>query len=30
MYEKAKPWYKQCLEITKKRLGKEHPSAATV
>ncbi|MEH2386054.1 MAG: tetratricopeptide repeat protein [Nostoc sp.] len=29
LYDKAEPWYKQCLEITKKRLGEEHPSVAT-
>ncbi|WP_298920317.1 NB-ARC domain-containing protein, partial [uncultured Nostoc sp.] len=25
LYNQALPWYKQCLEITKKRLGEEHP-----
>ncbi len=28
LYDKAVPWCKQCLEITKKRLGEEHPSVA--
>ncbi|MHC5935962.1 tetratricopeptide repeat protein [Nostoc sp.] len=28
LYDQALPWYKQCLEITKKRLGEEHPSVA--
>ncbi|MGF1980978.1 MAG: tetratricopeptide repeat protein [Nostoc sp. CmiSLP01] len=29
LYDKAKPWYEQCLEITKQRLGEEHPDVAT-
>ena len=29
LYDKGAPWYKQCLEITKKRLGEEHLSVAT-
>ncbi|MBX9256868.1 tetratricopeptide repeat protein, partial [Desmonostoc muscorum CCALA 125] len=29
LYDKAAPWYEQCLEISKKRLGEEHPSVAT-
>ncbi|MEH2320876.1 tetratricopeptide repeat protein, partial [Nostoc sp.] len=28
LYEKAAPWFRQCLEITKKRLGEEHPDVA--
>lgn len=28
LYDKAAPWYQQCLEITKKRLGEEHPHVA--
>ncbi|MFN6565614.1 tetratricopeptide repeat protein [Dendronalium sp. ChiSLP03b] len=28
LYDKAAPWFKQCLEITKKRLGEEHPNVA--
>ncbi|MBD2298604.1 tetratricopeptide repeat protein [Nostoc sp. FACHB-190] len=28
LYDKAAPWYEQCLEITKKRLGEEHPNVA--
>ncbi|MGJ5634439.1 tetratricopeptide repeat protein, partial [Nostoc sp. CALU 1950] len=28
LYDKAAPWFKQCLEITKKRLGEEHPDVA--
>ncbi|KOP23486.1 NB-ARC domain-containing protein [Hapalosiphon sp. MRB220] len=27
-YKQAEPWYKHCLETTKKRLGKEHPDIA--
>ncbi|WP_442994295.1 tetratricopeptide repeat protein [Scytonema sp. PRP1] len=27
-YEQAEPWYKQCLEVTKKRLGEEHRDVA--
>ncbi|PHM06619.1 tetratricopeptide repeat protein [Nostoc sp. 'Peltigera malacea cyanobiont' DB3992] len=29
LYNQAVSWYEQCLEITKKRLGEEHPSVAT-
>ncbi len=29
LYDKARPWYEQCLEITEKRLGEEHPNVAT-
>ncbi len=29
LYDQAEPWYEQCLEITKKRLGEEHPDVAT-
>ncbi|AFY41701.1 tetratricopeptide repeat protein [Nostoc sp. PCC 7107] len=29
LYDKAAPWREQCLEITKKRLGEEHPDVAT-
>ncbi|WP_246275704.1 tetratricopeptide repeat protein, partial [Brasilonema bromeliae] len=29
LYDQAEPWYKQCLEVTKKRLGDEHPDVAT-
>ncbi|NMF63237.1 tetratricopeptide repeat protein, partial [Brasilonema octagenarum] len=29
LYDQAEPWYEQCLEVTKKRLGEEHPSVAT-
>ncbi|MBD2608599.1 tetratricopeptide repeat protein, partial [Scytonema hofmannii FACHB-248] len=28
LYNQALPWYKQCLEVTKKRLGEEHPFVA--
>ncbi|MDZ8088507.1 MAG: tetratricopeptide repeat protein, partial [Nostoc sp. DedQUE12b] len=28
LYNQALPWYEQCLEITKKRLGEEHPNFA--
>ncbi|MBH8563828.1 tetratricopeptide repeat protein [Nostoc sp. CENA67] len=28
LYDKAAPWFEQCLEVTKKRLGKEHPVVA--
>ena len=24
-YDQSEPWYKQCLDITRSRLGKEHP-----
>ncbi|MDZ7967488.1 MAG: tetratricopeptide repeat protein [Nostoc sp. DedSLP03] len=29
LYTQAEPWYQQCLEVTKKRLGEEHPDVAT-
>jgi tetratricopeptide (TPR) repeat protein len=29
LYDKAAPWYEQCLEVTKKRLGEEHLDVAT-
>ncbi|MBD2454382.1 tetratricopeptide repeat protein [Nostoc sp. FACHB-87] len=29
LYDKAAPWYEQCLEIAKKRLGEEHPGVAS-
>jgi tetratricopeptide (TPR) repeat protein len=28
-YEQAEPWHEQCLEVTRRRLGKEHPDVAT-
>ncbi|XHR83485.1 MAG: FxSxx-COOH system tetratricopeptide repeat protein [Gloeotrichia echinulata GP01] len=28
LYNQAEPWYEQCLEETKKRLGDEHPHVA--
>ncbi|MEH2035329.1 tetratricopeptide repeat protein [Nostoc sp.] len=28
LYNQALPWYNQCLEVTKKRLGEEHPFVA--
>ncbi|MFN6581407.1 MAG: tetratricopeptide repeat protein [Aulosira sp. ZfuVER01] len=28
LYDQAKPWREQCLQVTKKRLGEEHPSVA--
>ena len=28
-YDQAKPWYEQCLEITKSHLGENHPDVAT-
>jgi tetratricopeptide (TPR) repeat protein len=28
-YEQAEPWFKQCLEVTRRRLGEEHPDVAT-
>ncbi|MCL6752328.1 tetratricopeptide repeat protein [Nostoc sp. CCCryo 231-06] len=28
LYNQAFPWYEQCLKVTKKRLGEEHPSVA--
>jgi NB-ARC domain/Tetratricopeptide repeat len=29
LYNQALPWYEQCLEVTKRRLGEEHPDVAT-
>ncbi|MEH1809595.1 tetratricopeptide repeat protein [Nostoc sp.] len=29
LYNQALPWFEQCLEVTKKRLGEEHPSVAS-
>ena len=29
LYNLALPWFEQCLEVTKKRLGEEHPDVAT-
>jgi tetratricopeptide (TPR) repeat protein len=29
LYDKAAPWYEQCLEVTKNRLGEEHPDVAS-
>ncbi|AFY30725.1 Tetratricopeptide TPR_1 repeat-containing protein [Calothrix sp. PCC 7507] len=29
LYDQAEPWFVQCLEVSKKRLGSEHPSVAT-
>jgi tetratricopeptide (TPR) repeat protein len=29
LYEQAEPWFKQCLEVTRRRLGEEHPDVAT-
>uniref|UniRef100_UPI00145F4192 tetratricopeptide repeat protein n=1 Tax=Brasilonema sp. UFV-L1 TaxID=2234130 RepID=UPI00145F4192 len=29
LYDQAEPWYKLCLEVTKKRLRDEHPLVAT-
>ncbi|MHC5676818.1 tetratricopeptide repeat protein, partial [Nostoc sp.] len=29
LYNQALPWYQKCLEVTKKRLGEEHPSVAS-
>ncbi|MBD2487025.1 tetratricopeptide repeat protein [Aulosira sp. FACHB-615] len=29
LYDKAVPWRESCLEITRKRLGEEHPDVAT-
>ncbi len=29
LYTQAEPWFKQCLEVTKKRLGEKHPAVAT-
>ncbi|MBX9255653.1 tetratricopeptide repeat protein, partial [Desmonostoc muscorum CCALA 125] len=28
LYNQALPWFEQCLEVTKKRLGEEHPHVA--
>jgi tetratricopeptide (TPR) repeat protein len=28
-YDLAEPWYEQCLEVTRRRLGEEHPDVAT-
>ncbi|MEM1169375.1 MAG: tetratricopeptide repeat-containing protein [Cyanobacteria bacterium P01_H01_bin.35] len=28
LYEQAEPWYKQCLDVTRSRLGIEHPDVA--
>jgi tetratricopeptide (TPR) repeat protein len=28
LYTQAEPWFKQCLEVSKKRLGEEHPAVA--
>ncbi|GCA83988.1 regulatory protein AfsR [Microcystis aeruginosa NIES-2522] len=28
LYEQAEPWCKQCLEVTRRRLGEEHPDVA--
>ncbi|MEH2274142.1 MAG: tetratricopeptide repeat protein [Nostoc sp.] len=28
LYNQALPWYEQCLKVTKKRLGEEHPDVA--
>ncbi|MEH1882627.1 MAG: tetratricopeptide repeat protein [Nostoc sp.] len=28
LYEQTLPWYEQCIEVTKKRLGEEHPNFA--
>nr|WP_236117196.1 tetratricopeptide repeat protein [Hassalia byssoidea] len=28
LYDKAEPWSEQCVEVTKKRLGEEHPDVA--
>jgi tetratricopeptide (TPR) repeat protein len=29
LYDQAEPWYKQCLEVTRRRLGEEHSDVAT-
>jgi tetratricopeptide (TPR) repeat protein len=29
IYSFAEPWYKECLEVVRKRLGEEHPDLAT-
>ncbi|MFM7881158.1 MAG: tetratricopeptide repeat protein, partial [Microcystis panniformis] len=28
LYEQAEPWWEQCLEVTRRRLGEEHPDVA--
>ncbi|MEH2465747.1 tetratricopeptide repeat protein [Nostoc sp.] len=28
LYDQALPWYEECLEVSKKRLGEEHPDIA--
>ncbi len=28
LYDKAAPWFQECLEVTTKRLGEEHPTVA--
>ncbi|WP_424098080.1 tetratricopeptide repeat protein [Moorena producens] len=29
IYDQAEPWYEKCLDITKSRLGEDHPDVAT-
>ncbi|BAY61764.1 NB-ARC domain-containing protein [Calothrix brevissima NIES-22] len=29
LYDQAAPWFEQCLEVTKRRLGEEHPDVAS-
>jgi tetratricopeptide (TPR) repeat protein len=29
LYEQTEPWCKQCIEVTRRRLGEEHPDFAT-
>ena len=29
LYEQAEPWYEQCLEVTRRRLGEEHSDVAS-
>jgi len=29
LYEQAEPWYEQCLAVTRRRLGEDHPDLAT-
>ncbi|MEH2321058.1 tetratricopeptide repeat protein, partial [Nostoc sp.] len=29
LYDQALPWFEQCLEVSKKRLGESHPDVAT-
>ncbi|WP_287739345.1 tetratricopeptide repeat protein [Microcystis sp. M179S2] len=29
LYEQTEPWCKQCLEVTRRRLGEKHPDVAT-